>query len=143
MAYEPNVWKCGDTITADQLNRLEQAVAELSQGGGQSGALVVRQQEEQSIVGVTLYDKTWEEVFDASSNGQLVTINLTDNEEYVNIAYLINAQIRNDEYLALFVVGVGETTDEETSYSTEVLILTAPSADDYLRVPSVAPSPIE
>lgn len=73
MAYEPNVWKCGDTITADQLNRLEQAVAELSQGGGQgSETLIIRQQETQEDPDKLYYDKTFQEVFDALANGQRV-----------------------------------------------------------------------
>lgn len=31
MAYEPKVWECGDTITADALNHIEQGIAS---GGG-------------------------------------------------------------------------------------------------------------
>ena len=27
MAYTPTTWQCGDTITAEKLNKLEQAVA--------------------------------------------------------------------------------------------------------------------
>ena len=32
MSYEPTVWQCGDTITAEKLNKLEQGVA--NSGGG-------------------------------------------------------------------------------------------------------------
>lgn len=32
MAYEPKTWECGETITADALNHLEQGVA--NAGGG-------------------------------------------------------------------------------------------------------------
>lgn len=73
MAYEPNVWKCGDTITADQLNRLEQAVAELSQGGGESSeTLIIRQQDTQEDQDRLYYDKTFNEVYEALANGQRV-----------------------------------------------------------------------
>lgn len=34
MAYEPKTWACGDTITADDLNHIEQGVAEAGGGGG-------------------------------------------------------------------------------------------------------------
>ena len=33
MAYTPTEWQCGDTITADKLNKLEQGVANASGGG--------------------------------------------------------------------------------------------------------------
>lgn len=34
--YVPTEWQCGDVITAERLNKLEQAVAEASEGGGGS-----------------------------------------------------------------------------------------------------------
>lgn len=33
MAFEPKTWACGDTITAQELNRMEQGIAEAGQGG--------------------------------------------------------------------------------------------------------------
>ena len=36
MAYTPKTWQCDDTITADELNRMEQGIAEASSGGGDS-----------------------------------------------------------------------------------------------------------
>lgn len=33
MAYEPTVWNCGDTITAEKLNKLENGLAECCGGG--------------------------------------------------------------------------------------------------------------
>lgn len=32
MAYEPKNWECGDVVTADALNHIEQGIAE--SGGG-------------------------------------------------------------------------------------------------------------
>lgn len=32
MAYEPKEWVCGDTITADDLNRIEEGIADASGG---------------------------------------------------------------------------------------------------------------
>ena len=37
MAFEPKTWACGDTITAQELNRMEQGIAEAGQGGGDCG----------------------------------------------------------------------------------------------------------
>lgn len=34
MAYEPKTWVCGETITADGLNHIEQGIAECCGGGG-------------------------------------------------------------------------------------------------------------
>ena len=33
MAYEPKTWECGETITADALNHLEQGLANVGGGG--------------------------------------------------------------------------------------------------------------
>ena len=37
MAFEPKTWACGDTITAQELNRIEQGIVEVGQGGGDAG----------------------------------------------------------------------------------------------------------
>ena len=34
MAYEPKTWECGEALTADALNHMEQGIAEASEGGG-------------------------------------------------------------------------------------------------------------
>ena len=34
MSYEPTIWQTGDVITAEKLNKIEQALYELSGGGG-------------------------------------------------------------------------------------------------------------
>jgi hypothetical protein len=34
MPYEPTIWQSGDVITAEKLNKIEQALYELSGGGG-------------------------------------------------------------------------------------------------------------
>lgn len=41
MAYDPTVWKSGDTITSAKLNKLENGLAEASGGGTGGGVLVV------------------------------------------------------------------------------------------------------
>lgn len=41
MAYDPTVWKSGDTITSAKLNKLENGLAEASGGGTGGGVLMV------------------------------------------------------------------------------------------------------
>lgn len=36
MAYEPKEWACGEVVTAEALNNIEQGIAEASSGGGTS-----------------------------------------------------------------------------------------------------------
>ena len=66
MSYEPKEWQCGDTITAEDLNRMEQGIAEAGQGGGGSAPLEVRK----VLVSGDSYrlDKTWQEIYDAFPN---------------------------------------------------------------------------
>lgn len=33
MAYTPKVWQCGDTISAEELNRMEEGISSASGGG--------------------------------------------------------------------------------------------------------------
>ena len=63
MSYEPKTWQCGDTITAEELNRMEQGIA---QGGGGSAPLEVHK----VLVSGDFYrlDKTWQEIYDAFPN---------------------------------------------------------------------------
>ena len=54
MAYTPNTWATGDTITAAKLNNMEQGIA--SAGGG--GVFIVNESN-------GTLDKTWQEISDA------------------------------------------------------------------------------
>ena len=61
MAYTPKTWECGETITADALNHIEQGIA--SSGGG-TEPLVVHPT---GIIGGMILDRTWQEIFDYKS----------------------------------------------------------------------------
>ena len=41
MAFEPKTWKCGDTIFAEELNRMEQGIVEAGQGSGGPSSFIV------------------------------------------------------------------------------------------------------
>lgn len=74
MAYEMHEWVCNEPITADKLNHMEQGIVE-AQNDESSGSdvLVVQVDEEATTAKKTVYDKTWQEVYDAlNSNRQAV-----------------------------------------------------------------------
>lgn len=63
MAYTPTEWKCGDTVTAEKLNKLENAVADLSEsGGGTADVEIVRYYKENPYSSEVLCDHAWEDV---------------------------------------------------------------------------------
>lgn len=73
MAYEKQTWECGETITAEKLNHIEDGIADASSGG----VLVVGIDHDivnEGIVVGAVYDKTWKEVNDALVNGLYVVV---------------------------------------------------------------------
>lgn len=75
MAYEPKEWVCGDTITADDLNRIEEGVA----GASNSDVLVVHitaQSDFSTNPPITTYtsDKTYDEINSAYNEGKVIVI---------------------------------------------------------------------
>lgn len=66
MAYTPTEWVCGDIITAEKLNKLENGLADCCGG---SAPLVVSVNS-MTEAGQTVYilDKTWREIYDACPN---------------------------------------------------------------------------
>lgn len=69
MSYEPTNWKTGDVVTSAKLNKLEQGVA--------SGAMIVTGYN--TISGNGTLNKTWQEIYDAASQGKSVV--LVDEQE--------------------------------------------------------------
>lgn len=60
MAYEKQTWACGDTISAEKLNHMEDGIA--NAGGGGTSFLEVHEiySEDRGRL-----DKTWQEIWDA------------------------------------------------------------------------------
>lgn len=69
MAYEKQTWQCGDTISAEKLNHMEDGIAD---AGGGSSTLVVNGTTDEGT-GTTTLDKTWQEISDAFPNVYLAT----------------------------------------------------------------------
>lgn len=67
MSYTPKTWACGDSITADDLNHIEQGIAENSGGGSTLIVNLVETDEHDCDI----YDKTWQEVYDALNAGKI------------------------------------------------------------------------
>ena len=77
MAYEPKTWVCGETITADGLNNLEEGVQEALEccgGGGGTEPLVVEITYDSSSDSF-IASKSYYEVATAVQNGQDVVFN--------------------------------------------------------------------
>lgn len=68
MAYNPTNWECGDVVTAEKLNHMEEAIENLSlaiEGGGGSVLTVSPTSFENDGTATITFDKTWQEIKDA------------------------------------------------------------------------------
>lgn len=80
MAYNPTNWECGDVVTAEKLNKLEEAVEDLSIAIDGEGGLVItgdhtgEATEDQCPDGGTVFytSTTWQEVYDAMHSQKVV-----------------------------------------------------------------------
>ena len=119
MAYTPTEWKCGDTITAEKLNKLEQAVA-----NGESGAIIFSMREEEIVAPEyecpnpretaylirRTYSHSWQELYDAVFDGRMVVLivdepgdNLLLSKRIVYIDALFHASDgEHEEYVVDF-----------------------------------------
>ena len=75
MSYEPKTWECGDTITAEALNHLEQGVA--NAGGGGTEPLILTYDYEAHHLGAT-----FGEIKDAVLAGTPVFFKYSPSETY-------------------------------------------------------------
>lgn len=78
MAYTPTEWKCGDTITAEKLNKMEDGIAN---AGGGSEPLIFTATEREATTeecplglggAATEYSHSWQEVHDTLASGKVV-----------------------------------------------------------------------
>lgn len=73
MAYNPTNWECGDVVTAEKLNKLEEAVENLSvivdgMDGGDSKFVIGLGTSTDTL------GKTWQEIYDAMNQGQSAVV---------------------------------------------------------------------
>lgn len=86
MAYEKQEWKCGDTVTADKLNHMEDGIESANSGGGSTPLIVTFTQEEEPCPGGTsartkkTYSHSWKEIHDSLENGIPAYIKMTSQQ---------------------------------------------------------------
>ena len=71
MSYEKHNWQCGETITADKMNHIEDGIEEALDCCSTGGSLFVRYDRtyEKENSWELLFDKEMGEIFDAIDNG--------------------------------------------------------------------------
>lgn len=117
MAYEPKEWVCGDTITADDLNRMEQGIQDASNVAVMNVESVMNAQTQ--MITVTSCDMTAQDVFDLMSAGKTVVAN-------VHMDVQVNGDTVQDNYIAimldlydathLIVTGERHSLEESSNY---------------------------
>lgn len=70
MAYERQTWACGDTITADKLNHIEEGLEECCSGGGTSSEPLVGYVNR--VGNSYTFSLTYEELAEAYSQGRTI-----------------------------------------------------------------------
>ena len=112
MAYERQTWECGETITAEKLNHMEEGISSAS-GGGTAllATITIGEESELSI------DKTYEEMANALINGNPINVVLRrvefEDEELYRITQF---NLHHAYYMAL---------DSEVIFFFEVIGQTA------------------
>lgn len=104
MAYTPKTWQCGEPIMADDLNHMEQGIAQ----GGSVAPLIVHFQAmtaaeitEAGLTGVTVgdafrLDTPTTTIKQAFQSGRMVLL-VTENEEYWQTTALIRLDGSSDD----------------------------------------------
>ena len=69
MAYERQTWECGETITAEKLNHMEEGISSASGGGTPLLATITIGEELELSI-----DKTYEEMVNALINGNPINV---------------------------------------------------------------------
>ena len=99
MAYTPTAWDCGDVVTAEKLNKIEEAIQLLSESGGSTAPLIISYDHEDSSTSPPreYTDTTWQAVYDALEDGRMVLVDISTFDTLqapgfvaVDFAYLIS-----------------------------------------------------
>jgi hypothetical protein len=99
MAYTKNTWTDGDIVTSEKLNHIEDGVRD---------AYVMMNVGNVTVsfgsINGTL-DKTWQEIFDAVSNGNICYFTGTDeNDEYHKKIFIVKELYRDENVQHPYVV---------------------------------------
>lgn len=108
MAYTPKTWQCGELIMADDLNHMEQGIA---QGGG--GSLIVTSTTrtataEECPIGGTVkeYSHSWQEIYDALASGTPCYYGYA-SEGIAMLDPILGAEIESNLYKVTYIEATG------------------------------------
>ena len=85
MAYDPTVWKSGDTITSAKLNKLENGLAEASGGGTGGGVLVVTIEHDKETYSNP--SATFAEMLSANEDGKAIILVIKNTQAAAGSQY--------------------------------------------------------
>lgn len=128
--YIAREWSNGDIVTASNLNSMEQGITEAQNDESGSDVLIIRQDTEASTSERVVYDKTWQEVFDALKVGTRVVL-LEEDDLPPYVANTNVAVARNDTS-----VGAEAPYEVCENGGTTSRIAQADTADGYLYAES-------
>lgn len=130
MAYEPREWSCGDKITTDALNHIEQGIANTGDG---SDIMYVNYNDSTQTV-----DKTFNEIVQAVEDGRevIVTLEYGDVKSYLRLCdsesasvvfSLSSPDMRVDEYDVDYLYGMRFTavriqSDNTVHYVENIIV---------------------
>lgn len=124
MAYEKQEWKCGDTLTADKLNHMEQGIEDASQSGGGSEIVNATMATDENNCFVITLDKTASELYDiVFTQGKDIKIFAEENG---SIGYIYPIVIKGGSDTS--AIGAFSIT---VRFGSDIVDLKALSLDDY------------
>lgn len=135
MAYEKQEWKCGDTVTAEKLNHIEEGIA------NSGGALVLKTVRTEKVDNCTYHytGHTLQEVIDALQSGTPVVAVSDGNGDLPTLAYVsrIERVLQTDadagigayRILGTLALSTNNAAETATGYAT----LYADSLDDEVH----------
>lgn len=114
MNYEPKEWAYGDTITAEELNRMEEGISSAQSGGGSAPLIVKTNIDTSGSRPLILLDHTWQEIADA------------------DIAYLVQGSMDEGSFIKTLVKQI-EAVSKFNNYSVSFAdeLYTTTSANGY------------
>lgn len=118
MSYTPTVWKTGDIVSSQRLNKLEEGVRDayevmviniVTEDPAQSAKNLLRASRGGSTV---FLDKTWQQIFDALIAGKLCAIKRT-GEGVASFAPVTTASTEEGSYKILSGAGNFKTSSAD------------------------------
>lgn len=119
MAYTPTAWECGDTLTDQKMNKIEQGIVNATP------FVISETGETEAVDSCTKFwlDKTWQEANDAMNGGRLVIYVFGVLDTYVT--YATRAYEYSETYYIAFMGDKGETTNAQADSTNGYLYILA------------------